>query len=565
MSKNNFHKHLKPFLLCLLFVLIYYFFLTKINSFQALKLKSDDLLYKIKLNTNNPPGEISNILIIAIDSLSLKNLEQKFPVKRDIYASLLDTISEKDPKTILFDIAFPNRDEADFESDVLFSLSLKKSKNVILPTFFNLTKQYIPPHGLFLSNAHSIGHLNKKRDPDGSIRRTHPIIFYHGSDMMDIKRSHSIEIEALQHYWNCNPNDLTFLSGKYISLKKESKEAINIPLTKDDSMLINFSAETLQFSIIPLAKIIKGIVPKYIFYNKIILIGVLEEIFHDIYPTPIGPLPGIIINANSILTVLSNNFINPVPESIYFIVLFLISVLSTILVLRLTVIKGLLISITEIAIIIGIAAYLFIKQNILWSFFDMAFSITLIFSITSIYKYIMLKIENIYFRKLAITDGLTGLYIHRYLMIRLNDEFERALRYNHTLSFIITDIDHFKSFNDTYGHEIGNEVLKMFARVMQENFRKADILARYGGEEFCVVLPLIDAKGAFDSAERFRKTLEKTPIPNLPGVKVTVSIGITSVPEMKNITSVEELIKFADKALYESKEGGRNRSTIYSG
>lgn len=189
-----------------------------------------------------------------------------------------------------------------------------------------------------------------------------------------------------------------------------------------------------------------------------------------------------------------------------------------------------------------------------------------IYKISNMYRGITSREK--YFKNIALTDELTELYTHRYLMIYLKEEFQKAQKAKQHLAFAITDIDHFKSFNDTYGHEVGNTVLKMFAGVMKSTFRKktasrkGDILARYGGEEFCIIFPLTNAQGAYFAAERFRKELEKTIIPDLDNVTVTVSIGIASLQETKNIKSVEDLIESADKALYESKETGRNRTSL---
>lgn len=196
--------------------------------------------------------------------------------------------------------------------------------------------------------------------------------------------------------------------------------------------------------------------------------------------------------------------------------------------------------------------------------------IGVVLSVFSMFAYYRkLHSSQSYFKKLAITDELTGLHTHRFLMLALKKEFKKAKRSGKPLAFAITDIDKFKVFNDTYGHEVGNVVLKMFAQVMKDTFRESslmrggDILARYGGEEFCVVFPFTSTKGAYAACDRFRSVLERTTVPNLSNVNVTVSIGISAIPEMDNISSVEEMIERADKALYHSKENGRNQVTIY--
>ncbi|MBL7048158.1 MAG: diguanylate cyclase [Nitrospira sp.] len=156
---------------------------------------------------------------------------------------------------------------------------------------------------------------------------------------------------------------------------------------------------------------------------------------------------------------------------------------------------------------------------------------------------------------LSTTDGLTGLYNRRYLNESLGKELGRARRYTLDFSIIMFDVDHFKKFNDVYGHETGDRVLKMLGNVMIKTFRDIDICCRYGGEEFLIILPSTNLENAKISAERLRVAVETTSIDDL---SVTISIGIASYPET-DTRSIDEFIKKADLALYKAKEGGRNR------
>lgn len=164
---------------------------------------------------------------------------------------------------------------------------------------------------------------------------------------------------------------------------------------------------------------------------------------------------------------------------------------------------------------------------------------------------------------LANTDGLTKLYTRRYMENFLDTELEKSRRYNHPLSVIISDIDHFKKFNDTYGHQIGDFVLEETARVLKNAVRNVDLPVRYGGEEFFAVLPETDYKGAFVFAERYRKLVEAKEYNDAKTghkLKVTISIGVASFP--LHTKEKTELIKKADSALYMAKEQGRNRVKV---
>ena len=165
------------------------------------------------------------------------------------------------------------------------------------------------------------------------------------------------------------------------------------------------------------------------------------------------------------------------------------------------------------------------------------------------------------FEVLALTDPLTQTHNRRALRERLTLELERARRYALHLSVLMVDLDHFKAINDSYGHVVGDEVLRGVSRVLQREARAVDVVARFGGEEFVVVLPETGEEGAVALAERIRARVEETP-PVTGGeygwLRVTVSIGVATVPSTR-VNSPEELIAVADEALYRAKAQGRNR------
>ncbi|MBI1909303.1 MAG: diguanylate cyclase [Deltaproteobacteria bacterium] len=161
-------------------------------------------------------------------------------------------------------------------------------------------------------------------------------------------------------------------------------------------------------------------------------------------------------------------------------------------------------------------------------------------------------------KDLAIRDGLTDLYNHRYFYEMVTNEFERCRRYHHPLSLLMLDIDYFKSVNDTYGHRAGDYVLTHIAGLLRQSFRSVDWVARYGGDEFAVILPETPLSQAMMLAHRIRKKIEAHPFSPPPGEVVfylTVSIGVSSLSE--GAMTKDDLIAFADKGLYEAKSRGR--------
>lgn len=166
-------------------------------------------------------------------------------------------------------------------------------------------------------------------------------------------------------------------------------------------------------------------------------------------------------------------------------------------------------------------------------------------------------------KQLAITDDLTGLYNFRYIKDRLDEEVKRAQRFKHLLALIMADIDHFKEFNDNYGHLAGNKVLQNIADILRSNIREVDIVGRFGGEEFIIILPEANKKEAHKIAERIRIKVEDYNFINKkshPNEKVTLSLGVTSCFQ-ESITP-QGLIYKVDQALYQAKRRGRNRVEV---
>jgi diguanylate cyclase (GGDEF)-like protein len=170
-------------------------------------------------------------------------------------------------------------------------------------------------------------------------------------------------------------------------------------------------------------------------------------------------------------------------------------------------------------------------------------------------RFLFIKAE-----KEAITDPLTNLYNYRYFIHQLNHEISRAQRHHSMFSLIMIDIDFFKNYNDTYGHQSGDLILQRIAQSMVENTRNSDMVCRYGGEEFCIICPELTKEDAKKTAEKLRQIVEKLELPKIetiPGDQLTISSGISSFPE--DGSSAYQLILHADKALYRAKESGRNK------
>ena len=170
-----------------------------------------------------------------------------------------------------------------------------------------------------------------------------------------------------------------------------------------------------------------------------------------------------------------------------------------------------------------------------------------------------LRANNQLLQKLAQTDPLTELHNRRHMMETLEAEFDRSNRVASPFALLMIDLDHFKQVNDTYGHQLGDRVLQSIAWEIKGSLRQYDSAARFGGEEFALLLPETALKGANLVAERLRQSINDIEFAGpLSGLKVTVSVGVAAIPNAK-VSTISDLIRLADDALYAAKRNGRNR------
>ena len=207
-----------------------------------------------------------------------------------------------------------------------------------------------------------------------------------------------------------------------------------------------------------------------------------------------------------------------------------------------------------------LAAYYSMKYENLWMeiIYPLIFSI-FAFTCAYIIKYLVKSRDFEQQYKLATTDGLTGLYNHRYFQEQLRMQIETAKRYNGKFSLIIIDIDFFKNFNDKFGHQSGDAVLRQVAQTLKYNVRATDIVCRYGGEEMSIILPNTGKDEAHSTALKIceRVATRKFKLAGDKEASVTISLGVATFPfDGEDASSI---IETADKRLYEAKHNGRNQ------
>jgi diguanylate cyclase (GGDEF)-like protein len=324
---------------------------------------------------------------------------------------------------------------------------------------------------------------------------------------------------------------------------------------------LSFRYRRTDFNYIPFWKVIAGEVPKSQIEGKIVLVGHVSPNFHDYHMTPLGTMGGVIVNANELLMFLDKDFVQEMEKDQDFYLIILAIFLTFVYSQFGFFWKILSFMFTEM-LLYHSARTLFVKTNILIEPFSAMIVAFIVFAIVLLHRYISTLLENMALQRKVILDGLTGLYAHSYIMLRLESEFTKRRRLGQAFYFAMLDIDYFKNINDTYGHEQGNIVLMTVAKILKTSVRGYDVVGRYGGEEFCILLLHTGENEALHVMERIRQAVESCEFPMAGNkVRVTLSSGLCSSQHPK-VRNKEDLVRLADEALYEAKKAGRNRISI---
>ena len=538
-----------------------------------------------------------DIVVLAVDDASLESLWEKYgewPIPRNVYADLINYLEAQKPQSIIFDLMFIKSIRTSADADRYLADTMNKFNNIYtgmnlddqpsslripidLPDRLALNiennsnidfsqksyKNCRPIMSSLIDGKVNIGMTNVQRASDGILREITPIMMYKdkyypylsfkaGADYIEQKNAKDFVIDA-------NSNLKVF----------DTK----IPLTKDGNAILNWYGPSGTHTIIPMYEVInamtgtnKSLNTKFDFKDKVIIIGTTATALQDNKSVPIQNIiyPGVEVHATFFNNMLDNNFIRKTDAFTDIIIITsVIAIVGAIVMLSTSTLFASLST-----ILFGIA-YLFISYYLmelynLWIPVAMpVISIMAAFALSFLAKYLLKARDFEYQYKLATIDGLTELYNHRYFQDTLRKQIDIARRYNQAFSLIIIDIDFFKKFNDTYGHQAGDAVLRQVAKILKNNSRATDYVCRYGGEEMTIILPNTSAEDALFNANRICKAVAETPFHLTPvdKVNVTISLGVSTFPD--NAQTPQDLIEWADKGLYYAKEHGRNQVGRY--
>ena len=464
-------------------------------------------------------------------------------------------------KYVYFDIIFS--ESAPEEEDRALEEALKESKNVYLPfvfqdTSYDINKAFLPL-GRFAPYIKGTGSFNIYPDIDGVTRRIP--LFFRAKDKI---YPHA----ALQIAMDYSGLKIKDISTKALTLSSGGSE-IRIPLVDNDKLLLDWYGKWKHtfkhYGFVDVLAAYQnlldnkkpGINPDD-FKNSICLVAVTAIGLYDIKSAPLEPeYPGIGVFATALSDILDKNFLYAPAAWINILLLYILALLPAFLIFGEKPLRE------TVAVFLMGGAYFAVNflffQNNIWLDFTLPLcGLFTSFIAVEIYNFVRVAVERQSFFNMSITDGLTGLFNIRYFKMLLDTEIMMA-RSDSTKKFaiVMSDVDHFKNFNDTYGHQVGDLVLKEVGDALKTAVRSSDIVARYGGEEMIVLLRGSSLKDGLAVAEKIRKSVENNQVKNQSGsYKVTISLGVAI---FKAGDTADLIIKRADEALYKAKEAGRNR------
>ena len=570
---------LKKFLYAFWILVLFVFVLLGLHNksyqtfIQSVENRTFDIRQSIQANSGVRKHN-SDIVIVAIDDASYEYILENYgewPLPRDKYAKIVDYIEQQKPQSVAFDLMFVKSMKSSAKSDEALINIFKKYNNIYtamnlddqpqdlrvapkLPEYLQMMPFPDSMNPLEYSNcriilqgildAHAnIGMINVSRSEDGVLRQMPVYLKYQGKYYPQL--------------------------GYIVGTNYQKTKAENIyPLRADEdaNVILNWYGSAGTFENIPMYKLLKAAEGKeslnYNFKGKVVYFGATAASLFDIKTVPVDKVfPGVEVQATYVNNIIDGSLIHKIPSFVNIILglcLALLTVSFVIIIKSLPVALGL--SVTTYFIYMILTYYLMLFKN-LWVEIVSPLSVAfLVFIMAVIIKYLIKSRDFDEQYKLATTDGLTELYNHRYFQEQMQMFCINAKRYETSFSLIIIDIDHFKNFNDNFGHQSGDAVLRQVAFTLKKNVRASDIVCRYGGEEMAIILPNTANEEAVNIALKLCKIIseKKFQLSNNRESNVTISLGVSTYGEIDG-TEAQELISVADKRLYNAKNNGRNR------
>lgn len=563
------------------------------SFFESMENKTFDIRQSVLAFSRFAKPHNKDIVIIAIDDASYEYVLDKYgewPLRRDVYAKITRYIEQQKPQSIAFDLMFvksmrssPQADNAlvqvfkDFDNvytainldyqeedlrdavelDDKFAINIKNNSKIVDLDYFEYTNCRVILDGI-MNATNNIGVINVLRGNDGILRQMPLVYKYKGKYYPQLGFKVALDALGLK-----NKKDFVIDKKGNLILDDTHK----IPLISDGTTILNWYGPGQTFTNIPLHELINAVegnqtgYKNFDFHNKIVYFGATASSLFDIKTVPVDKVyPGVEVQATYVNNLTDAALIKKASKPIKVtidVILVLLTISALLFIGSMTVATSII-----LAAVIGYIAltyFVMAKFNIWLPLISPTLYALLGYIVAVVYKYLTKSRDFDKQYKLATTDGLTDLYNHRYFQEQMQMYCQNAERYENVFSLIILDIDFFKNFNDNFGHQSGDAVLRQVSALLKKNVRSSDIVCRYGGEEISIILPNASNEEAVNTAQKLCNIIAeyKFKLSNNRESHVTVSLGVSTYGADGTVPS--EIIESADKRLYNAKNNGRNR------
>jgi diguanylate cyclase (GGDEF)-like protein len=527
---------------------------------------ADNTFYDFCLRHRPAQYTSPKIVIVEINEEAIQSVG-RWPWDREWHATLIQALKDSGARAIALDMLFSEKNNP--ATDDLLARVIEKSKITFLPVGYEVVTEgkgsgLIRSIPAISSGAAGEGHTFAQPDPDSILRRTQ--LYLDG----EAARAWNLGLLLALESWGLKPSDIR-VSANRLEIPIPGNAPLVVPMDAAAGARINWPARWKDsFRHVSYVDVIqsysaqlKGEKPSLdptIFKDAICIVGVTAAGLFDIYATPLeSSYPTVGITASILNSLLERSLFNPISSRSQIAIILLLSIMILIIMMRTKYLQSLfLIGVLGVGFLVC-AFILFTRMNVVMSVIYPMLLILSGYAALAGYHQIMITVEKSRLLKLATTDPLTNLFNVGHFKRLLDAELQSTrLRSKKDICLVMVDGDHFKKVNDTYGHAVGDDVLRGLSEVLRTNCRALDVAARYGGEEFIVMLPGATLDAGLKVAEKMRAGVEEkkyhlgsTGSP----VHFTASFGVAYfVPG----ESMESFLKRADEALYLAKKTGRN-------
>lgn len=472
-----------------------------------------------------PPTQASDILVVTIDEESQRRLHRKWPWDRGVFASFLARVGKEQPKAVLFDLVFSGASD-DPAHDEALAQAIRAGPQVLLASYLDERGSPILPLALLTEAGGIPGLINKPRDADHAVRRLWPGVHLPGQE----EPLYAIEVKAA-----------AIASGTPFDQIRMKRDGLwvgsrRVPVERPGVIAINPILSAQQIPTLSFWKVLEGEFSPEQIRGKIVILGTASEITHDIYPTPLGIMPGVMISANGILTLWTGDHLRPLPPAAALLAGAAVSLAVLFLTFRLPVPWGILAA----AVVAGLALG---GGFLLYFFFGLraeSLSIILLAAISwaagMAYRYALLAMEALRLHRQVITDPSTGALSARYLLVRTQAAVSNPTRRKRPLAFCAVHTEKASDLLQRLPPEEARKRLRDVAQILDRLKPGQGLVGRLSEDCFGILLPGMGIGQARRWAEGLRK--------ELPAGQGALEVGIAST-EQGSIRSAEDLIRLA--------------------